>query len=198
MLYLFTSSSTLSFYFQLGFTHIVDWAALDHILFLLVLCAAYSWQDWRRLGWLITAFTVGHCLTLLLAGADLIRISAYWVELLIPATIVLSALVNITGKQQEQPLLSYALALGFGLIHGLGFSNTFRAMLFPDEQDLLVQQLLGFNLGVELGQLLIVAIIITVTYLITQPLQFSAKIWQLILSVGAGLMGLWLILERIY
>lgn len=189
--------STLSFYFQLGFQHIIDWAALDHILFLVVLCAAYSWQDWKRMLWLITAFTVGHCITLFLAGADLVRISAFWVEVFIPATIVLGAISNLFRTKEQAPLLAYGMVLGFGLIHGLGFSNTFRAMLFPGEEGLLVQQLLGFNLGVELGQVLVVVMMMAITYFFTQVVKISAKYWQLALSLVTGTVGLFLLFLRL-
>ncbi|MEL7222475.1 MAG: HupE/UreJ family protein [Bacteroidota bacterium] len=187
----------MSFYFQLGFQHIIDWAALDHILFLLVLCATYSWQDWKRLLWLITAFTIGHCLTLVLAGTDLIRISAYWVEIFIPATIVLGAIGNLIRSEEQSPFIAYSIILFFGLIHGLGFSNTFRAMLFPGEENQLIGQLLGFNLGVELGQILVVAMIMVVTYFFTRVLKIPAKYWQWGLSLGAGIVGFYLLVLRL-
>ena len=89
--------STFLFYFQLGWQHIVDWAALDHILFLCALCAVYTLKDWRRVLLLVTAFTIGHCLTLLLAGTDILRLPADWVEMLIPATIMLTAIYNLSA-----------------------------------------------------------------------------------------------------
>jgi hypothetical protein len=203
--------STFLFYFQLGWHHIIDWAALDHILFLGALCAVYTLRDWRRVLLLVTAFTIGHCLTLILAGTDSLRLPADWVEMLIPATIMLTAIYNLSVYQldtQDSPSpsvstfrprlrLVYFFALIFGLIHGLGFSNTFRAMLFPGEEQQLVTQLLGFNLGIELGQVLIVLIILSLAYLFLEQFNFSAKKWNWLLSGGAFLVASYLFFERL-
>ena len=204
--------STFLFYFQLGWQHIVDWAALDHILFLGALCAVYTLKDWRRVLLLVTAFTIGHCLTLLLAGTDILRLPADWVEMLIPATIMLTAVYNLVTKRPTQDALVppsatkifpprlrlvYFFALIFGLIHGLGFSNTFRAMLFPGEEQQLVTQLLGFNLGIELGQILIVTLILSLAYLFQEQFNFSAKKWNWLLSGGAFLVASYLFFERL-
>ena len=205
--------STFLFYFQLGWHHIVDWAALDHILFLGALCAVYTLADWRRVLLLVTAFTIGHCLTLLLAGTDILRLPADWVEMLIPATIMLTAIYNLSAgvlfKQDDlapdpssslfptRLWLVYFFALIFGLIHGLGFSNTFRSMLFPGEEQQLVIQLLGFNLGIELGQILIVSLILSLAYLFVKQFNFSAKSWNWLLSGGAFLVASYLFFERL-
>ena len=197
-------ATTFPFYFQLGFHHIIDWAALDHLLFLLALCAGYAWTDWRRVLLLITAFTVGHCLTLLVAGLDLVRVPAAAVELLIPLTIVATAVYNLWPRQAAQPgparrgqgWALYTTALCFGLIHGLGFSNTFRALLFPDEQDLLLQQLLAFNIGIEAGQVLVVGGILLLAYLAQTYLQLTARTWTLLLSVAALVPALVMVAER--
>lgn len=183
-------------YFQLGFQHIADWAALDHLLFLGVLCAAYTWQHWRQVAWLVTAFTLGHCLTLLLAATDTLRLPTNWVEVLIPATIVATALFQLI-RQSEHSKWSYGLALGFGLVHGLGFANTFRAMLFPDERDQIFQQLLGFNIGVEVAQLLVVSLILSLAYVAIHFFRLSPKWWLWALSAIGGLAGLWMTGERL-
>lgn len=206
--------STFLFYFQLGWQHIVDWAALDHLLFLAALCATYTLADWRRVLLLVTAFTLGHCITLLLAGTDVLRLPAVWVELLIPATIMLTAVYNLiavkvptgkvlytspAGKGRFWRRISfvYLLTLTFGLIHGLGFSNTFRALLFPGEEQQLLVQLLGFNLGIELGQLLIVAFILGVAHLVVKQLNLRPKRWNWLLSGGAFLVASYLFWERL-
>jgi len=204
--------STFLFYFQLGWHHIVDWAALDHILFLGALCAVYTLKDWRRVLLLVTAFTIGHCLTLLLAGTDTLRLPANWIEMLIPATIMLTAIYNLVTREATQGALAppsatkifpprlrlvYFFALIFGLIHGLGFSNTFRSMLFPGEEQQLVTQLLGFNLGIELGQILIVTLILSLAYLFLEQFNFSAKKWNWLLSGGAFLVASYLFFERL-
>ncbi|WP_367387950.1 HupE/UreJ family protein [Lewinella sp. LCG006] len=201
--------NTFLFYFQLGWQHIVDWAALDHILFLGALCAVYTLVDWRRVLLLVTAFTIGHCLTLVLAGTDSLRLPADWVEMLIPATIMLTAVYNLSVNQDRLPdaasssvfptrlRLVYFFALLFGLIHGLGFSNTFRSMLFPGEEQQLVIQLLGFNLGIELGQVLIVVILLSLAYLFVEQFNLAAKKWNWLLSGGAFLVASMLFFERL-
>jgi len=123
------------FYFPFGWEHIISLDALDHQLFLLALIALYSWRDWKAILILVTAFTVGHSLTLVLSVWDWIRVDSKWVEFFIPLTIVITAARNLFEKSAgPQPLFkSYALALFFGLIHGLGFANTIRMMLASDQ-----------------------------------------------------------------
>lgn len=202
--------STFLFYFQIGWQHIVDWAALDHILFLAALSALYTLANWRRVLLLVTAFTIGHCLTLVLAGMDILRLPADWVEMLIPATIMVTAIYNLSKPEPASPDeetppklharlgLVYLFTLIFGLIHGLGFSNTFRSMLFPGEEQQLITQLLGFNLGIELGQILIVVIILGIAYLFIEQFNWSAKRWNWILSGGTFLVASYLFFERLF
>jgi hypothetical protein len=201
--------STFLFYLQMGWQHIVDWAALDHILFLAALSALYTLADWRRVLLLVTAFTIGHCLTLVLAGMDVLRLPADWVEMLIPATIMLTAIYNLSKPEPAPSAIGapsklptrlgfvYLFTLIFGLIHGLGFSNTFRSMLFPGEEEQLITQLLGFNLGIELGQILIVIIILGFAYLFIEQFNFSTKKWNWLLSGGAFLVASYLFFERL-
>lgn len=206
--------STFLFYLQMGWQHIVDWAALDHILFLAALCAIYTIADWRRVLLLITAFTIGHCGTLILAGTDVVRLPSAWVEMLIPATIMFTAIYNLLAVRppDQEPVYAtppgrnrfwhrtsfvYVLALVFGLIHGLGFSNTFRALLFPGEEQQLLIQLLGFNLGIELGQILIVIIILSLAYLFIKQFNLRPKYWNWLLSGGAFLIASYLFIARI-
>lgn len=151
-----------SFNFQLGLEHILDPKGYDHILFVLALCIVYYPKEWRRVAWLVTAFTLGHSLTLALATFRVVYIPSHIIETLIPVTIVLTCLVNIWGEIKEKKEISseqnglrrYALAAGFGLIHGLGFSNFLRSTLPRDVS--IWKPLLAFNLGLELGQLVIV------------------------------------------
>jgi hypothetical protein len=180
------------FYFPFGWEHIISLDALDHQLFLLALIALYSWRDWKAILILVTAFTVGHSLTLVLSMWDWIRVDSKWVEFFIPLTIVVTAARNLFEKSAgPQPLFrSYALALFFGLIHGLGFANTIRMMLASDQQ--LGWGLLGFNLGLEAGQLIIVSVLLGLTFLITDkmkvtPLIYSYLISSLALGVSIGI-----------
>lgn len=148
------------FYLKEGVNHILDSDGLDHFYFILSFCILYTFNDWKKILGLVTAFTVGHCVTLFLSGLDLVRINSDLVELLIPITILLSCINNFwlltKDKQSKQQLTTtYIILLAFGLIHGLGFSNYIKMMIFDDES--IVLPLLGFNIGIELAQLLIIA-----------------------------------------
>ena len=192
-------------YFQLGFSHITDLGGYDHILFLVALCAIYQLKEWKKVAVLVTAFTVGHCVTLILASRGLIGFSQAWIEFLIAVSILLTALYNILFFQQDSTStqlwassnrITYGITLLFGLIHGMGFSNYFRMSLFPGEEHLLVSQLLAFNIGVELGQLLIVGIILVLSYLVLDILKLKQKIWVYLVSIGAAIPALLMVVER--
>ena len=182
-------------YLKLGIEHIADLQGYDHILFVAMLCAVYTFKQWRQVLILVTAFTIGHSLTLALATLNVIRVSNVWVEFLIPVTIFITALGNIiSGKPgNASAKIKYALALFFGLIHGLGFSNYLRSLLGTHDSILL--PLLAFNIGVELGQILIVLCLLMLTALILF-FKLKQRDWVLLLSgAGAGI-ALTLILER--
>ena len=186
--------SLFELYFKLGLQHIADLKGYDHILFILVLCAVYNFKEWRRVLILITAFTIGHSLTLALATLDLIRVDGDVIEFLIPLTIFITALANVLSRNQNVPTfqhyLKYTAALFFGLIHGLGFSNYLRSLL-GSEKGLLLP-LFSFNIGIEVGQVLIVTVIMLLTFLLVDLFKFPRRDWHILLS-GAG-MGISLIL----
>ena len=190
--------STFQLYFQLGVTHITDIQGYDHILFLLTLCAVYSIKQWKNVLVLITAFTIGHCTTLVLATLNVMNISSAVIEFLIPVTILITAITNIIQKNDyvtpKLHSIKYLTALFFGLIHGLGFSNYLKSLLGMESN--IVKPLFAFNIGIELGQILIVFIIFGITGLIINVLKFSKREWNMVLS-GAGLgVSLILIIER--
>ncbi|MEM9387663.1 MAG: HupE/UreJ family protein [Pseudomonadota bacterium] len=188
----------LAFYLQVGFKHIADLAAYDHLLFLIALCAVYRLEQWRSIAILVTAFTIGHSITLALAALDTVRISSSLIEFLIPTTILITALLNVVRAPSESVRANmgpnYALALFFGLIHGMGFSNYFRALLM-DESSILVP-LVGFNLGIELGQLMIVAVIIALAYVFLNVLSVKHRDWNVFVSGGAAALALQLMLAN--
>ena len=190
--------SSLSLYVQLGFQHISDLAGYDHILFLVALCGVYRVAQWRRLLVLVTAFTVGHSITLALVSLGAITVRSDVVEFLIPVTIVLTALHNVLGRDPAggavSMLPSYAMAGFFGLIHGMGFSNYFRALLMGD--DAIVLPLLGFNLGIELGQLLVVAVIVGAAFVFLNLLGAKHRDWNVFLSGAAAGIATILMIEN--
>ncbi len=191
-------------YLQLGFQHIADLAAYDHILFIVALCAIYKLTEWKKVAILVTAFTIGHSATLALAALDIIRFPQAWIEFLIPVTIVATAVYNLVTHRPEKHAgekitkqWNYLFALLFGLIHGMGFSNFFRALMLPGEENQLVGQLFAFNVGVEVGQLLIVAVILTVSFFVFSVLKVKQRYWNWAVSGIAGVIALRMALERI-
>lgn len=171
--------------------------ALDHQLFVLVLVAVYSFSDLKKILILVTAFTIGHSITLALSVTDLLRIPSDWVEFLIPLTIALTALDNILmrNKQNQLMKLNYYLALLFGLIHGMGFANTARMMLAKEQS--LFTPLLGFNIGLELGQIFVVVIILIVLFVLLTIFRVNKKDWIMFVSSGVFALALQMCLERI-
>lgn len=184
------------FYLQLGFEHISDLAGFDHILFLVALCAVYRIEQWKSILILVTAFTVGHSVTLALASLGTLSIPSEIIEFLIPTTILLTAMRNVVSRSTEATSkmgLNYAMALFFGLIHGMGFSNYFRALLMGDSS--VAVPLLGFNLGIELGQLLVVAFIVGIAFLFLNVFSVRHREWNLFVSGAASGMSLILMAE---
>jgi hypothetical protein len=185
------------FYFSLGWEHIISADALDHQLFIVALAAIYLLHDWKKVLVLVTAFTIGHSLTLALSVLDIFRFSGKWVEFLIPCTILITAISNLFQKDFSHKglRLNYFLALFFGLIHGMGFANTIRFMLAKDQS--MVTGLLGFNLGLEAGQILVVIILLLVAFIFVNSLRVNRRDWVLFLSAGVFGLALKMTLERI-
>ena len=185
------------FYLNLGWEHIISLDALDHQLFVLVLVAVFVMKDWKNIFWIITAFTIGHSITLALSVFDIMRAPAKWVEFLIPLTIVITALDNILMRNRQNNLMkmNFYLALFFGLIHGMGFANTAR-MMIPNEQHIFVP-LLGFNIGLELGQIAVVAAILIIQFILLNLFKANRKDWIMFISSGVFTLSLKMTLERI-
>jgi hypothetical protein len=185
------------FYLHLGWEHIISLDALDHQLFILALIAVYSYNDWKKILILVTAFTIGHSVTLALSTLNIFRVSSNWVEFLIPLTIVLTSLDNILMKNQKQTLMrtNYYLALIFGLIHGMGFANTARVMIAKSQS--IFFPLLGFNIGLELGQIVIVFAILVMLFILLTIFKVNKKDWILFVSAAAFALSLKMALERI-
>lgn len=187
----------LGFYFDLGWHHIIAWDALDHLLFILALSAIYLVNDWKKVLIPVTAFTIGHTITLILSIVDMIRINDKLVEVLIPLTIIITAVSNLFAGEINRRTLqrNYFLAFFFGLIHGLGYANAIRFMMAKN--DGIGMSLLGFNLGLEVGQILVVALILLCSFLIVNSAGLKRKWWIWALSVCSIIIATKMIWERI-
>jgi hypothetical protein len=172
------------FFLKAGLFHVLDWNAYDHILFLIALAVVYDFKNWKKILWLITLFTIGHTLTLILAAYKVVHISSQWVEFLIPLTIIITALVNIFyGKntaKQTKTNTNLIFALFFGLIHGLGFSGYFKMLIGSSSSKFI--SLLEFALGIEIAQIIIVLAILSLGFLVQKIFRYSKKEWILIVS----------------
>lgn len=185
-------------YLNLGIQHIADYMSFDHILFITCLCAVYIFKQWKQILVLITAFTIGHTTSLLLSTFNIISISTSLIEFLIPLTIFITAFWNLFLKQDGVNIkthwFKYITALFFGLIHGMGFSNYLQTLLGIEKS--ILMPLFSFNLGIEIGQIIIVSIILILSYIITSWFKVARRDWVLIFS-GAGLgVSLTLMIER--
>jgi predicted neutral ceramidase superfamily lipid hydrolase len=166
-------------YFNIGLGHILTWEAMDHILFVAALCLRYLMKDWRKVVVLVTAFTIGHSITLALSAVGLVHFATRWIEFLIPLTIVATAINNLIQRtvQVEHPSrlpVIYFFALFFGLIHGLAFANSLLSLVGREG---IVLPLLAFNLGIEAAQLLVVAIILMISFIFVQLMKVRRVWW---------------------
>lgn len=185
------------FFLREGLYHITDIRGYDHILFVAALCLPYLISDWKKVLVLVTAFTIGHSVTLALSVYNKILVSSAWIEFLIPVTIMITALQNIWVKKFDFKKANwrYAAALVFGLIHGMGFSNYLRSMMGKNEQ--IIGQLLAFNIGLELGQLLIVMVVMLLGFIFVSIFKAPRREWILFVSGGIFSVALLMATERI-
>lgn len=183
-------------FFREGWKHIISLDALDHQLFILVLAAIYTLKEWKQVLVLVTAFTIGHSITLALSTLNVIKVPTDWIEFLIPCTIVFTAVANLFHKSlnPRSIRLNYFLALFFGLIHGLGFANTLRFMMA--EGDNLAWPLLQFNLGLEAGQIVLVIAILLLAYLFVYIINLNRRYWVSLLSAAGFVIALKIAIER--
>lgn len=189
--------SDFAFYFRMGWQHIISINALDHLLFILALACVFTFKNARQVLILVTAFTIGHSLTLALSVYDVIRFSGKWVEFLIPCTIFITALNNLwrLKSKTKRANINYALTLGFGLIHGMGFANAIRIMLAKDQA--LGWGLFGFNVGLEAGQVFVVIIILSASAIALGVLRIRQRDWIFFLSSCVFALSVKMALERL-
>lgn len=189
--------SVFEMYLELGLKHIADLKGFDHILFLISLMAVYQFKQWVKILKLITAFTIGHSISLALSVLNLVHFSIPLIEFLIPVTICLTALANIINRQKlsaEFYVYEYLVCMIFGLIHGLGFSVLLKSLLGLEAS--LVQPLLAFNIGIEIGQILIVFCILGLGFIAHQFLKIRKTHWGYSLSGISLLTASFLVYDR--
>ena len=176
-------------YFQLGFTHIANWGALDHILFMAALALRYLFADWKKILVLVTAFTIGHTITLAFALFNVMDFPKNWIEFLIPITILITACSNLFVKKfiykTKLPPI-YFFALFFGCIHGLGFSNDLKSIIGNGNGAII--KLLSANIGIEAAQLLFVTLVLTINFICLNILKFGRR--EYILFTSGGIFGI--------
>ena len=177
---------TFNTFFLSGWEHIVDINAYDHLLFVMTLCAAFKLKEWKQILIIITAFTIGHSGTLILSAFDIIPTNAKLIDLLIPFTIMLTAIANVINYNKNRKFsdakIKYSIALVFGLIHGLAFASNFKFMLFSDN---ILMPLFLFNIGIEAGQLFIVLLFMIALWFYSKVINGEHFKWNLFIS-GAG------------
>jgi tetrahydromethanopterin S-methyltransferase subunit E len=199
--FFYLGMSEFGLYFELGREHILDYInGYDHILFVLALCAIYLVRDWKKILILITAFTIGHSITLALATMQIISVKSELVEFLIPLTIFVTASSNLFRKEEsidkQNIQINYFFALFFGLIHGMGFSNYLRAILGKSHS--ILSPLLAFNLGLELGQVIVVTIFLIISYILVVWLKVSRRDWKMVLSSAIAGIAFILMKDRMF
>ncbi|KJD31297.1 HupE / UreJ protein [Tamlana nanhaiensis] len=169
---------------EYGINHVLDINAYDHVLFLIVLTVPYLFKDWKRVLLLVSMFTLGHTLSLVLAAYNIVSVNAQIVEFLIPVSIFIVALYNVftagKGAQKEKVGVLFLSTLFFGLIHGLGFAREFQMFLGESDSKLIL--LLEFALGIELAQVIIVFVVLFLGYLVQTLFRFSKRDWVMVLS----------------
>ena len=184
-------------YLQLGFEHMTDINGYDHMLFILAMIAPYAFRDFKILAKLITAFTLGHSITLALAVFNLVSLSKYqvnFIELLIPITILSASIMNLF-KFSTRASVKYAVVAIFGLVHGLGFSNYLKAIWTPSSN--LSLNLLSFNIGLELGQILFLLICLILFLVASRILRIAQKDQNIFVSGGTTFASLIIIIEKL-
>ena len=171
-------------YLKLGLTHVLDFNAYDHVLYLIALVASYDFFRWKRVLWLVTIFTIGHTLSLVLAGYDILKVNMQWVEFLIPVSIIIASVYNLTiagrRNQDNKKWLLYMVTLFFGLVHGFGFSSYFQ--MLASKKDQILSMLIEFALGIELAQIIVVLMVLIIGFITKRAFRVAKRDWILVTS----------------
>mgnify|MGYP003690243095 FL=1 len=189
---------TLWFYSDLGFWHVIDWNGLDHFYFIVALVLPFSFKESGKLLWWVTLFTIGHTLSLIGNFYTEFSFSSYWIEILIPITIALSAVAVFFLKSEKSVYRSKKIfplmTIFFGIIHGLGFGRYFKMLIFDDAVTI---SLFSFALGIELAQVTIVVFVLFTSWLVLKIFKNSKRSWELFMAGLILLASFKMILERI-
>lgn len=193
--------SEFQLYFGLGKDHILDYKnGYDHILFVIALCALYIGRDWKKILVLVTAFTIGHSITLALSTLKIVNVKADLIEFLIPLTIFITAGSNLFKNENnisDSPMqMNYFYASFFGLIHGLGFSNYLKSILGKNQN--IITQLFAFNLGLEFGQIIIVVLFMSVCFILVDLFGLNRRDWKMVISSAVAGIALVLMKDHMY
>jgi len=168
---------------ELGFSHVWDWQGYDHLLFLASLCLPFSTRQWKPLLWLITCFTIGHSLSLILASLEVVKVSSIWIEFLIPVSIAATAVYNMIYARavwvRNNQLVMW-VTLFFGVVHGFGFAGYFE--LIRDVDQPLWSSLLFFALGIESAQIVLGALMLLLSFVVLNVLGRNRRDWVLVVS----------------
>jgi len=185
-------------YFTWGLQHILTWEALDHILFVAALCLRYQFKDYKKIVILITAFTIGHCTTLVLSSLNIINVKTSLTEFFIALTIVFTAFSNLFVKdvahQKKLPFI-YFMAMIFGMVHGLGFAYGLKSILGRNES--IFVPLFAFNTGIEIAQVLVALVVLFLSYIFAHFLHVPFRTWLLFVSGIIFGLALQMVIERI-
>ena len=185
-------------YLKLGLTHVLDFNAYDHVLYLIALVASYDFFRWKRVLWLVTIFTIGHTLSLVLAGYDILQVNMQWVEFLIPVSIIIASVYNLTiagrRNQDNKKWLLYMVTLFFGLVHGFGFSSYFQ--MLAAKKDQILAMLIEFALGIELAQIIVVLMVLIIGFITKRAFRVAKRDWILVTSSLVIGMALPILIEK--
>ena len=189
--------SEFSLYYGLGLDHILDINGYDHILFVIALSCLYQAKNWKAVLTMVTAFTIGHSLTLALATLNIISVNSGLIEFLIPVTILFTSISNLFLKEPTGKVAINSVYAGvFGLIHGMGFSNYLRSLLGAEDSILL--PLFAFNVGLEVGQIIIVVAFMIVSSIAINILRLPYRDWKMIISSAVGGIAITLMLDAVF
>ena len=183
-------------WFTTGFYHIIDWNGYDHICYIICLTVLFPLQEWRRLLILVTAFTLGHSLTLALSTLHIISPPQKIIECLIPITILSSCIYNMYAhnKKTKSFTFNYTMALVFGFIHGMGFSYLLKSLLGKESN--IIGSLFSFNVGLEAGQLVIIACALFIFLVFESFFRITKKQYTFFVSSAVFGIALLLLMER--